>query len=172
MRAGLPFVLAALLLPGMTAGAQVAHPISALAPGDTIRLWSLQPRLRASEATVTAVARDTLAISVFPGMPDGLYRGPVAISHIQGLEVQRRRQSAPRLVGTALGGLLLGWVGGGMLGMAIECAGTSCHREFDGFGGALLGGAAGAIVGTGIGIKIGGRRVARWEPVMLKGAKR
>ena len=144
--------------------------LSALRPGDTLRVWATRPRLNGTMALLDRLERDTLGLRSFPGghtVPEGL---SVAIPALTRLDVRRgqRRSVGWSAAGVVLGAAL-GTVVGAYGGVLIECGGSCSDEPGDlaGVGGFLIGGTVGAATGGITGGIIGARRRPNWQPVGL-----
>jgi hypothetical protein len=142
--------IAMLLLPTGAKG-QGGPTLSALATGDTLRVWAVTPRLNGTMGILDRFGRDTLTLL---GMePVAEQRPLVAQVPLMGLRrVDVRRglhRSGSRIALSALVGAAAGALVGAVLGPVVECSG-SCNDDPD------LAGVAGFIVGTGGGILVGG----------------
>ena len=141
-------------------------PLSALQPGDTIRVWAVDPRLNGQSGIFDTRLRDTLRFSRLPQPP--ITTIAVGFPALRRIDVKRGQHRSPAriIIGTVLGAAA-GAVAGSALGVLIEC-GRDCgdDGEWGGFAGFMLGGGFGILAGGTTGAIITARhRTARWEVV-------
>jgi hypothetical protein len=156
------------------ASSQAQNPsVSSLAPGDTVRVWAVGPRLNGDRGVLADVVRDTLKLADFALPPAPIASVPYAM--LRRVDVQRGKRRSPfRIAAGIIGGAALGAYALGYLGAEIEC-GATCGDEGDleGIAGGLLGGGLGFILGgTTGGIITARMRVPNWRPVVIPSGAR
>ena len=126
-----------------TPEAQAAGPVRPrIAPGDTVRLWRIRPRLDGWVGVVVATpSRDSIVVEAAPGEHYGL-----EIESLLRLEL-RRVEVGTDVAGGLVTGLIVGALVGGVLGY---CRSGGC-----GGGGQNSGKGMGALVGVRDGAALG-----------------
>ena len=114
-------VLALLLV--VPAGALLSQSVQ-LDSGSRIRVWAPVPPLVRQRGTLTAFGADTLHIHLDRPISPGTAGVVVPLASLTRLDVSRGRHSRGR---KALGGAIIGLVGGAILGFAT---GGNCEGEF------------------------------------------
>src|SRR5258708_6443412 len=116
---------AAQCIPAYALSAQRYVPLASLAPGDTLRVWSSQPRLDGTVGVLTRLPRDTISLADLPRrraapMPSPRIELPVGAAD----RVQVRRGNHRSIVGGVAGlviGGAAGLYGGVALGLKVAC---------------------------------------------------
>ena len=145
-----------------TASAQLT-PLSGLRPGDTLRVWAVEPRLNGQSGTLDAARRDSLRFTSL-----GLPPTPMAVGlpSLRRVDVKRGVARSPgRIILGSLLGAGVGMFAGAALGTWIEC-GSKCgdSGDLEGLAGLVLGGATGIVAGGVTGGLLGARhRSPKWE---------
>ena len=159
-----------LLFSSVARGEAQGQRITTLQPGDTIKVWAVQPRLNGELGAFGALHADTLTLRTLPMAPDAMVRAQVPWAALRRIDVLHgKHRSTGRIVGGVVLGAAAGMLLGAVIGPVVECGGScSDNGDWAGLGGFVLGSMVG-IVGGGItGGVIGGRPRPRWEPVDLR----
>ena len=150
------------------ARAQGSVTLSMLSPGDTVKVWSVAPRLNGKLGAFASFRADTFTLAQLPPNPTAMVLAAVPYSSLRRVDVRRgMHRSGGRIVVGALLGAAAGMAIGIPTGVAIDCR-HGCTDDAGGIAGALFGTVAG-FVGGGIGGGlIGARRTTNWEYVSLQ----
>ena len=165
-----PYRVAAFLIVVLAgqARAQGGLTLSTLSPGDTVRVWSVAPRLNGALGAFTSFRADTFTLSQLPPNPTAMALASVPYASLRRVDVRRGlHRSGGRIVVGVLLGAAAGLVVGGPSGAAIECR-HGCPGDFGGLAGFVVGSAVGIVAGGIGGGLIGARRTPNWEYVSLR----
>lgn len=147
------------------AAAQSRPSLTSLAAGDTVKVWSVTPRLNGAEGLFNEFRADTLTLGALPfGSVSILAKVPY--SGLRRVDVRRgTHRSTGRIVAGVLIGGLVGGALGAAIGPAVECR-NGCPDYLGGLAGFVYGAGAGIAVGSLTGGIIGARRTGKWVAVL------